>query len=111
MRRGNRFGPSLPLPFSRGRFLIDLGTGTARDRAVVLKERLDSEALDAELKLAVPESNSVETIDPRKRRTPEANGEDMFGAVESQLGLILKPAKIAVDLLVVDHAEKTPAAN
>jgi len=38
-------------------------------------------------------------------------GEDLRSAVESQLGLNLKPAKISVDLIVVDRAEKVPPEN
>jgi uncharacterized protein (TIGR03435 family) len=36
---------------------------------------------------------------------------DLFAAIQSQLGLRLDAKKGAVDLLVVDHAEKTPVEN
>jgi uncharacterized protein (TIGR03435 family) len=38
-------------------------------------------------------------------------GLTVFRAVEEQLGLKLEPRKIAVDLFVIDHAEKTPVEN
>ena len=36
---------------------------------------------------------------------------DVFQAVEKQLGLKLEPRKTPLDLIVVDHAEKTPTEN
>ncbi len=41
----------------------------------------------------------------------EGQGVDIFGAIESQLGLKLVPAKLSVDFVVVDHAEKVPLEN
>jgi len=38
-------------------------------------------------------------------------GDDMLHALESQLGLSLKPTKVSVEMVVVDHAEKTPTEN
>jgi uncharacterized protein (TIGR03435 family) len=38
-------------------------------------------------------------------------GADLFGAVQSQLGLKLTPKKVPVEMLVVDHAEKIPTEN
>lgn len=38
-------------------------------------------------------------------------GLTVFKAVEEQLGLKLEPRKIAVNLFVIDHAEKTPVEN
>jgi uncharacterized protein (TIGR03435 family) len=36
---------------------------------------------------------------------------DLFGAVQQQLGLKLEPAKAQVEILVVDHLERTPTEN
>jgi uncharacterized protein (TIGR03435 family) len=36
---------------------------------------------------------------------------DLFGALESQLGLRLEPKKVPVDVIVVDRMEKTPTEN
>ena len=41
----------------------------------------------------------------------EGQGVDIFGAIESQLGLKLQAAKLKVDFVVVDHAEKVPLEN
>lgn len=41
----------------------------------------------------------------------DALGVDIFGAVESQLGLKLQPTKTTVDLIVVDRAERVPLEN
>jgi uncharacterized protein (TIGR03435 family) len=42
----------------------------------------------------------------------EADGApDIFGAVQQQLGLKLEPAKAQIEMLVVDHLERTPTEN
>ena len=40
-----------------------------------------------------------------------ARGPSIYAALEEQLGLKLHPAKEELELLVVDHAAKTPTAN
>jgi uncharacterized protein (TIGR03435 family) len=41
----------------------------------------------------------------------DPNLRDFFGAVEEQLGLKLRPEKISVDTLVIDHADSRPTEN
>jgi uncharacterized protein (TIGR03435 family) len=36
---------------------------------------------------------------------------DIFAAVQSQLGLKLEPRKVPVEMIVIDHIEKTPTEN
>jgi uncharacterized protein (TIGR03435 family) len=36
---------------------------------------------------------------------------DVFGAVQAQLGLRLEPKKGPIELIVIDHVEKTPTEN
>ena len=42
---------------------------------------------------------------------PLGGGLTVFGAIEKQLGLKLEPRKIAFDVFVIDHADKTPVEN
>jgi uncharacterized protein (TIGR03435 family) len=41
----------------------------------------------------------------------EGDGPSAFAAIEEQLGLKLQASKSPFDVLVIDHAERTPAAN
>ena len=40
-----------------------------------------------------------------------SSGPDVFAAVREQLGLTLQPKKAPLEMLVVDHSEKTPVGN
>jgi uncharacterized protein (TIGR03435 family) len=42
---------------------------------------------------------------------PIGDGPSIFSALEEQLGLKLEPRKLPVEVLVVDHCEKTPTEN
>ena len=45
-------------------------------------------------------------------RGPDANSApSIFTAIEQATGLLLKPARVPVEILVVDHVEKTATAN
>lgn len=41
----------------------------------------------------------------------EGDGPSVFSALEEQLGLALRASRAQIDILVVDHAEKSPTAN
>jgi uncharacterized protein (TIGR03435 family) len=43
--------------------------------------------------------------------SPDNNGASLFTAVQQQLGLKLESRKLPLDMLVIDHAEKTPTEN
>jgi uncharacterized protein (TIGR03435 family) len=43
--------------------------------------------------------------------TPPDSAPDFFTAVERQLGLKLEPKKDAIEVLVIDHADRTPTEN
>ena len=48
---------------------------------------------------------------PSVRAVPESAPPDLFTAVKEQLGLMLKVTKASLDVVVVDHIERTPSAN
>jgi len=41
----------------------------------------------------------------------DSNGQSLFTAIQTQLGLKLEAKKLPLDMLVVDHAEKAPTEN
>ena len=74
---------------------------------------LDQTALPGsfEVKLEWARDNSLPTAAPNASESEPADGPSIFEAVQKQLGLKLEKRKGPVDVLVVDHAEKTPVAN
>lgn len=45
------------------------------------------------------------------REGDEDPGPDFYTAIESQLGLKLRPMKMPLEFIVVDHVEKVPGEN
>jgi uncharacterized protein (TIGR03435 family) len=90
---------------------------TMPELAVDLWERL----LDSPVRDATGLSSRYDfslTYMPDDARAPSgppagryASAPDLFKAVESQLGLKLEKGKIPVEMLVVDHIEKSPSEN
>jgi uncharacterized protein (TIGR03435 family) len=74
---------------------------------------LDQTALPGafEVKLDWTRDNSLPAAAPGAVAAEPADGPSIFEAVQTQLGLKLEKRKGPVDVLVVDHAEKTPLAN
>jgi uncharacterized protein (TIGR03435 family) len=75
---------------------------------------LDQTALPGafEVKLDWARDNSLPpAAAPGASATELADGPSIFEAVQKQLGLELEKRKGPVDVLVVEHAEKTPLAN
>lgn len=70
-------------------------------RPVVDKTRL-TERYNYVLRFARPEAHED---------LPETAPPDLFGAVQEQLGLRLQPGKANLEVIVVDHMERTPSEN
>jgi uncharacterized protein (TIGR03435 family) len=64
-----------------------------------------------EVKLDWTRDNSLPSAAPGAATVEPPDGPSIFEAVQKQLGLKLEKRKGPVDVLVVDHAEKTPLAN
>jgi uncharacterized protein (TIGR03435 family) len=64
-----------------------------------------------EVKLDWARDNSLPSAAPNAPPSDSPDGPSIFEAVQKQLGLKLEKRKGPVDVLVVDHAEKTPLAN
>jgi len=60
----------------------------------------------------VPEDlSSAPASNPEPAVAEPGAAADLFGALQEQLGLKLRPAKGPVEVLIVDHAERTPTQN
>jgi uncharacterized protein (TIGR03435 family) len=89
---------------------------TMRDLADYLWERMHTPVTDAtaltpkyDFSLTyLPDEASLPSGPLADRYPPAPN---LFKALESQLGLRLEKGKIAVEMLIVDHIEKTPTEN
>ncbi len=68
------------------------------------------DGLNNQMKLPAPPPPGEGGRGPREMPDVEPP-QNIFAAIQSQLGLKLEPKRGPVDLLVVDHAEKTPTEN
>jgi uncharacterized protein (TIGR03435 family) len=50
-------------------------------------------------------------MNDRLRGPDDDSGPNIFESLQTQLGLKLEPKKAMIDILVVDHIEKTPTEN
>jgi uncharacterized protein (TIGR03435 family) len=48
---------------------------------------------------------------PSDLKSSATDSENIFSAVQEQLGLKLEPRKAPVEILIIDHAEKLPTEN
>jgi uncharacterized protein (TIGR03435 family) len=64
-----------------------------------------------DVKLDWARDNSLPSAAPNAAPAEQPDGPSIFEAVQKQLGLKLEKRKGPVDVLVVDHAEKTPLTN
>ena len=106
------------LPPGRQSVLAELGSHIAMRRA---DETMDRLAVYLSAQLHTPVSNATGLTGKydfalhwvAEGSTPPTDdtGPNLFRAVQEQLGLRLESRKGTVDILVVDHAEKTPTEN
>jgi uncharacterized protein (TIGR03435 family) len=94
------YGRSFHLPnATMSRFIQNLAPNVDRP----IKDKTQIEGLHSFSLKWTPESQMPAGDSPR--------GPSIYAALEEQLGLKLQPAKDEIELLVVDHAAKTPTAN
>lgn len=108
--------PNVPggtgLQVINGRGRMQFRAQTMKNVAHYLSGQVDRPVLDATgLKGTYALILSWRVISPRDAATDPGSGLPIFEAIEEQLGLKLKPAKGAVETIVVDHAEKSPIDN
>lgn len=138
--RSRQIGPDgFPIPTPRvGPFLMILGMPGDRARMVVQQKTMreladalgpmlkckvtDETGLTAKYDFTVTYSGGLEGprlapeavaggAEPAKDPSATEPLPDIFSALQSQLGLKLVAKKVPVEVLVVDHMEKTPAGN
>jgi uncharacterized protein (TIGR03435 family) len=55
--------------------------------------------------------NGLYDFDIRYAASPDSNLPDLFTAIQEQLGLRLQPAKLTLDVLVIDHVDRIPTSD
>ncbi len=101
-------GPHIELSnLTTARFAQMLMSDTGADRVVVDKTGLKG-SYEASFDISTDQGPQVQSAGGGMAPTPQLN--PTFLAVE-QLGLKLEPQKDSVDMLVIDHIEKTPTDN
>lgn len=122
--RGKDGFPTLP-PVA-GKMMVNFGMG---DRSRIIAQQVTIQELarnlDSQLKTIVTDATGLkakydftltyESLEPLPppAKIPEALEPlpDIFGALQSQLGLKLERKPVPVEVFVVDHMEKTPKQN
>ena len=93
---------------------------TLAQLANLLSSRLDRPVLDQTATTGIFDINIKWTLEPGPQPaapggTPEAAvdviGPALINALQEQLGLKLEVRKVPVDVMVIDHAEKSPVEN
>jgi uncharacterized protein (TIGR03435 family) len=87
--------------------LADLANALAR---IVGRPVVDETGLTAAYEIKLEWRPDPTSAAPVADDSPEA-GPSLFAALRDQLGLRLQPKKVAVETLIVDHAEKAPTEN
>ncbi len=112
--RGGRGGDNIPGAFGPNGWKMFFQRKTMGSLANYLRERLERPVTDA-TGLTSKYDFSL-TFLPEDWPAPPAGGRyppapDLFAALQTQLGLKLVARKIAAEVIVIDHIERTPTAN
>jgi uncharacterized protein (TIGR03435 family) len=103
LQRGKGFSMAITI----NRATLHSGGGTMEEFA---------ESVSNQLRLPVKDATGLTgkydvTMSWVADNSPDAPAPNIFQAVQEQLGLKLESKKVAVDVLVIDHLEKTPTEN
>jgi uncharacterized protein (TIGR03435 family) len=108
----------LEIPGDRHRMMCQQQTmqDLAKLLAAAKSTVTDATGLTAKYDFTLTYSGERPGSAPVVSQTPVAQPEDsplpdIFSALQSQLGLKLEPKKVPVEVMVVDHMEKTPTGN
>jgi uncharacterized protein (TIGR03435 family) len=76
-----------------------------------LARLVDKAVVDSTQLMGVYDFKLEWTPDSDDQKTDAAPGPSIFTALQEQLGLKLQPKKLPIEMLVVDHIERTPTEN